>query len=159
MAQNESKSDYSGYAVAFSFITLAGLIYIIPEEYLFQWSKSLATLILMVSSVFFAYSIEEMLGNKKIFDNFAVAMALFYIIYGIVLLLKYFSWLNAYTVFVLMILSIIPMYGFFFGILSLISFLKNNIRTRKGKSLEILLKLIPAFLPVINLILKVLNVI
>lgn len=159
MSENEKKQDYSGYSLAFAFMALAGIIYILPDEYLFSWSRGVTTVILMISSVFFAYSVEEMLGNKKIFDNIAVAMAIFYIIYGIVLLLKNFSLLNEWSVLVLLIVSVIPLYGIFVGIFSLGNFIRGNIKTKKGKTLELILKLIPVFLPVVNLILKVLKII
>lgn len=56
MSTNDTKKDHSGYSIAFAFMTLAGIIYILPEEYLFSWSKGLTTTLLMISSVFFAYS-------------------------------------------------------------------------------------------------------
>jgi|GEM_PF-2618615 len=159
MKENENKKDYSSYSLAFAMITIAGIIYILPEEYLFDWSKNLVTIILMISSVFFAFSVEKILGNKGIFNNFGVAMALFYIIYGIVLALEKFSLLNEWSVLFILIISILPIFGFFVGLFSLINFIKENLQTNKGKLLELSLKMIPAFLPVVNLILKALKVI
>lgn len=160
MKENDKKNDSnSSYSLAFAMITIAGIIYILPEEYLFDWSKNLVTVILMISSVFFAFSVEKVLGDKGIFNNFGVAMLLFYMIYGIVLALEKFSWLNEWSVLIILILSIFPMFGFFEGLFSLINFIKENMKTNKGKLLELSLKMIPAFLPVVNLILKALKVI
>lgn len=162
MSENKIENkDISGdYALGFSFIAVAVVIFLIPDEFKFSWFDSLAMIFLMIASIGFSFSIQKTMSNAKdTWDNLGTSLLIFYLIYGIILLLIKFNLLNPYSTLILLFISIFAFFGFFKGITNLIIYLFRNFKNNKTNFFDVLLKLIPIFLPVVSLILQVLKLI
>lgn len=158
---NDGNKDISGdYALGFSFIAVAIIIFYIPNEYKFSWFNSLSMIFLMISSVGFAFSIQKTMSNAKdTWDNLGTGLLIFYLIYGIIIFLIRFDMLNPYSTLILLVISLFAFFGFFKGIINLIIYLFKNFKNNKTNFFDVSLKLIPIFLPVVSLILQVLKLI
>lgn len=156
---SEEKSSSESYSLGLSIIAIAIVIFFIPNEYKFSFSNTISMVLLMISSVIFAFSLQETMNEaKNIWDNLGTSFLIFYIIYFIVLGLKYIGLLNPYTSLILLLISFLPFFGFFSGLTNLIGYLFKN-KNNKTSFFDALIKLIPTFLPVISLILKLLKLI
>lgn len=157
----DKKDNFSeNYALGLTAIAIALTIFLIPNEYKFSWSNSLSLFFLMIASVGFAFSIQKTMERaKETWDNLGTSLLLFYIIYGIIIFFIKYKLLNPYTTLLLLAISILPFFGFFKGIINLIIYLFKNFKNNKTSFFDVLIKLIPIFLPVISLILKILKII
>ncbi|WCG06107.1 hypothetical protein PML89_09725 (plasmid) [Vagococcus lutrae] len=161
MTENKDNKDIAeSYALGLALIAVAVTIFLIPDEYKFLWSNTFSMICLMLASVGFAFSIQKTMANAKdTWDNLGTSLIIFYVVYGIILLLLKFNLLNPYSTSLLLFISLFAFFGFFKGITNLIIYLFKNFKNNKTNFFEILLKLIPIFLPVISLILQVLKII
>lgn len=161
MANKENKSNGSdGYALGFSVLAVAFIVFLLPNEYKFKWSNTMSVILFMISSVGFAYELQKAMPNAVgSWDNLGTSFALFYILYGIIKFLINIGGLNRYSIMILLMISLISFFGFFKGIINLFAFVLNNFKKDKRMVLDIFLKLIPVLLPVVTLILQILEVI
>lgn len=153
--KNKSNDITDSYSLGLSLMAVAITVFFIPNEYKFSWSNDLA----MISSAGFAFSIQKMTSIKDTWDNLGVSLFLFYLIYGVNILLLKVNMLNAITTLFMLLFLLVPFFGLFKGTTNLARYLFNSFKNDKKSFVEVLFKVIPTFLPVISLMLKVFKVI
>lgn len=62
--KNKSNDITDSYSLGLSLMAVAITVFFIPNEYKFSWSNDLAMILLMISSVGFAFSIQKMTSIK-----------------------------------------------------------------------------------------------
>lgn len=157
--KNKSNDITDSYSLGLSLMAVAITVFFIPNEYKFSWSNDLAMILLMISSVGFAFSIQKMTSIKDTWDNLGVSLFLFYLIYGVNILLLKVNMLNAITTLFMLLFLLVPFFGLFKRTTNLARYLFNSFKNDKKSFVEVLFKVIPTFLPVISLMLKVFKVI